>query len=265
MAVVKAVLWPGCVEVGKTLQEEGCKLFAVTTVAEALILREQGITGEILVLGPSAKEDWEAAILQDIQLSVAQGEWVPALDHFAQEAGREAFIHLKLETGMGRTGFTGDKLRDLSEALKNASSITVMGAFTHLARGAQRDRRYTENQHVRFITAIISWKNWCTYSAETYCNSAQPWISRNIIMICKMELFWRHFPSPAFEGMLDLKDPWTAKAKITHLQKVPKGTNVGYQSLYKSKTTTNLAVVPVGYADGLNRAQICSPGNRGSG
>ena len=76
MAVVKGDAYGlGAVEVSKTLQEEGCKAFAVTTVAEALTLREHGITETILVLGPSGPQDWLEAVTHRIQLTVSQLSW----------------------------------------------------------------------------------------------------------------------------------------------------------------------------------------------
>ena len=60
-----------------------------------------------------------------------------------------------------------------------------------------------------------------------------------------------HYPGQGFSGKLKLRDPWVAKSRIVHLRKVPKGTDVGYQSIYRTKAETQLAVIPVGYADGF--------------
>ncbi len=126
MAVVKADAYGlGAVEVARALQEEGCGSFAVTTIDEALILRQNGITGRILVLGPSDQRDWRTAVDADIELTVSQTEWISFLDEIASDAGKKAAIHLKLETGMGRTGFTAQQLQPLAELVKQSSHIKV--------------------------------------------------------------------------------------------------------------------------------------------
>ncbi|RNC28905.1 MAG: Alanine racemase 1 [Candidatus Dichloromethanomonas elyunquensis] len=255
MAVVKADAYGlGAVEVARVLQEEGCTSFAVTAVDEALILRSQGITGEVLVLGPTSEEDWKAALGENIQLTVAQVEWLHAIDDIAAAMGKKAVVHLKLETGMGRTGFTEDKLAALSCVLRETEYIEVAGAYTHLARGAQRDTSYTRGQHEKFMRLLKKFEeSGVTIPAKHICNSAAfldfPEYHYDYVRVGT--LLGGHYPSSIFDRKLDLKDPWKVKARITHLQKVPKGTYVGYQSLYKSKTDTMLAVVPAGYAHGF--------------
>lgn len=255
MAVVKADAYGlGAVEVAKTLQEEGCNDFAVTTVSEALILRQQGITGRILVLGPSSAEDWAEALAEGIELTVSQLSWIPVLDQLAIQSDLKAVIHLKLETGMGRTGFSEEELAGLTEALLAASQIEVAGAYTHFARGAQRDDRYTRIQYEKYRTAISKLEEMgVTIPLKHICNSAAflDYPEYHLDMVRVGTLLGGHFPSPAFADKLELKDPWTVKARIIHIQKVSRGTYVGYQSLYKSKTETTLAVIAAGYADGF--------------
>jgi alanine racemase len=255
MAVVKADAYGlGAVEVARALQEAGCNDFAVTTVAEALILRRQGIQGRILVLGPSGAEDWLEAITAGIELTVSQLIWLPALDEIASQLESKVLVQLKLETGMGRTGFTGDKLAQLAEFLGQASNIEIVGAYTHLARGAQRDHTYTRRQYAKYLEALRELEELgVTVPLKHICNSAAflDYPEYHLDMVRIGTLLGGHFPSPAFEGKLELKDPWAVKTRILHLQKVSKGTYVGYQGLYKSKRETSLAVIPVGYADGF--------------
>ncbi len=255
MAVVKADAYGlGAVEVAKALQEEGCNDFAVTTVSEAAILCRQGITGRILVLGPSSPEDWAEAVTTGIELTVSQLSWIPALDEIASQLGNKALVQLKLETGMGLTGFTVEKIAELAEVLGQTSNIEIVGAYTHLARGAQRDHSYTRIQYEKYLTYLKELEELgVSIPLKHICNSAAfldyPQYHLNMVRIGT--LLGGHFPSSAFEGKLELKDPWAVKTRILHLQRVPRGTYVGYQGLYKSKRETTLAVVPVGYADGF--------------
>lgn len=255
MAVVKADAYGlGAIEVSKALQEEGCDAFAVTTVTEALALRHEGISGRILVLGPSNPAQWGEAIQEQIELTVSQLTWIPNLEEIAQQTHTKAKIHLKLETGMGRTGFTAEVLNDLAAALQNTTHIEVIGAYTHLARGAQRDHRYTRMQNEKYLKYVsVLEESGIKIPIKHICNSAAylDFPEYHYDMVRVGTLIGGHFPSSDFEGKLQLKDPWLTKAKIVHLQRVSKGTYVGYQSMYKSKVETTLAVVPVGYTDGF--------------
>lgn len=255
MAVVKGDGYGlGAVEVSKALLEEGCQAFAVTTVAEALTLREHGIEEDILVLGPSDSQDWPEAIKEGIQLTVSQLDWILTLEQMAAETDTQVKIQLKVETGMGRTGFSEAVIDDLTKVLHNAPHVVVKGIYTHFARAAQRDHTYTRAQHDKFQSFVRKLEDLGINLPQKHvCNSASfldyPQYHYDIVRIGT--LLGGHFPSINFRGKLDLKDPWRVKARIVHIQRVPKGTPVGYQSIYKSKTDTTLAVVAVGYADGF--------------
>jgi len=255
IAVVKADAYGlGAVEVAKALLEEGCTFFAVTTITEGLTLRQQGITANILVLGPSQVNDWKTAVEADLQLTVSQVESLRELDKISEDIGKKAHIQLKIETGMGRTGFKEESLDLLISSIYEASNLEIIGAYTHFARGAQKDIAYTRNQHHRFWRCVEKLEEaGIDIPVKHLCNSATyldfPEYHYDFVRVGT--LIGGHFPSPAFEGKLNLKDPWVVTTRIAHLQKVPKGTYVGYQSLYKSKTETTLAVIPAGYADGF--------------
>lgn len=262
MAVVKADAYGlGAVEVARALEEAGCEAFAVTRVEEGLILREHGIKGLILVLGPTTKEEWPQAIKAQLQLTLSELSWIKDLDELCsnmeQEPRRKVPIHVKVETGMGRTGFRLSELEELIPVLADAPHLEVVGVYTHFARAAQRDQSYTLKQYEQFseFTARLeeggigpTWKH--------VCNSAafldHPEWHHDFVRIGTLLI--GHYPGQGFDKKLSLKDPWTAKSQIVHLRKVPKGTKVGYQSLYHTKKETQLAVIPVGYADGFGVA-----------
>ncbi|MDP4128441.1 MAG: alanine racemase [Bacillota bacterium] len=262
MAVVKADAYGlGAIEVARALEEEGCEAFAVTRVEEGLFLREHGIEGIILVLGPTMKEEWLQAIEAQLQLSLSEISSISELNDICSNMGQElqqnVKVHIKVETGMGRTGFRISELGELINALRNAPNVEVSGVYTHFARAAQRDQSYTLGQYERFKAFTDQLEEGGIYPTWKHvCNSAafldHPEWHHDFVRIGTLLI--GHYPGQAFSGRLGLKDPWTAKSQIVHLRKVPKGTNVGYQSLYHTKKETKLAVIPVGYADGFGVA-----------
>ncbi|SPF56010.1 Alanine racemase [Candidatus Desulfosporosinus infrequens] len=268
MAVVKADAYGlGAIEVARALERAGCEAFAVTRVEEGLILREQGIRGLILVLGPTSKEEWPKAISAELQLTISSLSSITELDEIYSEMAlnpelnpeiqRQVLVHLKLETGMGRTGFQHTEMEALAIALANASHVQVAGIYTHFARAAQRDRRYSLGQYERFLflTARLEELGICP-TWKHVCNSAAfldyPQWHHDFVRIGTLLI--GHYPGQGFGQKLTLRDPWVAKSRIVHLRTVPKGTDVGYQSIYRTKTLTQLAVLPVGYADGFGLA-----------
>jgi len=258
MAVVKADAYGlGAIQVALALEQVGCEAFAVTKVEEGLILRKHGIRGIILVLGPSTQEEWPEAIGSELQLTVSEISSIAALNRVCSDLHKEVSVQLKLETGMGRTGFRLSELEELAMSLANAPQLRVMGVYTHFARAAQRDKRYTLEQYeqFKFLTSRLEelgidpmWKHVCNSAAFLdYPKWHHDFVRIGTLLI-------GHYPGPGFSRKLNLRDPWIAISQIVHLRKVPKGTYVGYQSIYRTKSVTQLAVIPVGYADGFGLA-----------
>lgn len=258
MAVVKADAYGlGAVQVAVALEREGCEAFAVTKVEEGLILREHGVKGIILVLGPSTAEEWPQALRNRLHLTLAELSALTELNEVCDDLQQEVSVHIKLETGMGRTGFRPGELEVLAHRLAASPWLKIAGVYTHFARAAQRDKTYTLAQYEKFsrYTAQLEelgiqplWKHVCNSAAFLdYPEWHHDFVRIGTLLI-------GHYPGPGFAGKLTLKDPWLAKSKVVHLRKVPKGTFVGYQSIYRTKDETQLAVIPVGYADGLGIA-----------
>ncbi|KUO77418.1 MAG: alanine racemase [Desulfosporosinus sp. BRH_c37] len=267
MAVVKADAYGlGAVEVARSLARAGCEAFAVTRVEEGLILREHGIVGLILVLGPTTEEEWPRAIAAQLQLTLSELSSIAELNKVCSVMGSEQStlvqVHLKVETGMGRTGFRFSELEALSHVLDQSPHLQVTGVYTHFARAARKDRAYTLDQYQRFtsFTARLgelginpTWKHVCNSAAFLdYSEWHHDFVRIGTLLI-------GHYPGQGFKGKLKLSDPWIAKSRIVHLRKVPKGTYVGYQSIYRTKAETQLAVIPVGYADGFGTGPHFTP------
>lgn len=259
MAVIKADAYGlGAVEVAHALARVGCEAFAVTRVEEGLILREHGIEGIILVLGPTTREEWPKAIAARLQLTISDLSSISELNEIcadmAAESPTQVQVHLKVETGMGRTGFQFSELEELALLLKKAPHLQAAGIYTHFARAARRDRAYTLKQYERFTSFTVrlhelgihpTWKHVCNSAAFLdYPEWHHDFVRIGTLLI-------GHYPGQGFGEKIKLSDPWVAKSRIVHLRKVPKGTYVGYHSIYRTKAETQLAVIPVGYADGF--------------
>jgi alanine racemase len=263
MAVVKADAYGlGAAEVAYALQEAGCAAFAVTSVAEGLGLRGAGIKGVILVLGPSVSAQWPEAIQAALHLTVATPEMIEGIEQAARDILCEVSVHLKLETGMGRTGLWPEELARAARLLTEARWVKAAGVYTHFARAAQRDDRYTRRQYEIFERGVEqlaalgvtpSWRHVCNSAALlSYPQWHHDFVRSGTLLI-------GHYPHPALRGKISLRDPWQAKSTVQYLRQAPRGAYVGYQSLYKTRTDTELAVIPAGYADGFGVAPHLTP------
>jgi len=269
MAVVKADAYGlGAVEVTRALERAGCEAFAVTRVEEGLILREHGIEGLILVLGPTTKEEWPQAIAAQLQLTISELSSIVELNETCLDMESKSEqpmlvqVHLKVETGMGRTGFRSSELEALTLVLEKAPHLQLAGVYTHFARAAHKDKDYTLGQYERFTSFTARLEELGIHPTWIHvCNSAAfldyPEWHHDFVRIGTLLI--GHYPGQGFSDKLKLSDPWVARSRIVHLRKVPKGTYVGYQSIYRTKAETQLAVIPVGYADGFGIAPHFTP------
>ncbi|MHB1653192.1 MAG: alanine racemase [Desulfitobacteriaceae bacterium] len=255
MAVVKADGYGlGAVEMARALEAAGCEAFAVTHVEEGLILRRQGIKGLILVLGPSAPEDWAGALRASLQLTLADYRRLVELERVALELGLVAQVHLKLETGMGRTGFVRADLDRVAAFLREAPHIEAVGIYTHFARAGQRDHVYNRAQYEKFAVGLACLEALGVCPRWKHIGNSAVFLDHpewHFDFVRVGTLLIGHLPGPGFVGRLNLRDPWSAKCQVMALRKVPAGTYVGYQSIYRVKRETQLAVIPIGYADGF--------------
>jgi len=264
MAVVKADGYGlGAEAVARSLARAGCDAFAVTTVEQGLHLRRAGLEGLILVLGPSGEESWPAAQAAGLALSISGSRQLQALEAFEADRQRPPLaLHLEIETGMGRTGFTLAELQVALPTLSTLQHAAVEGVYTHFARAAQNDRAYTAAQYARFREAVACLEGAGLKPAlQHVCNSAaflaHP--DYHLDMVRIGTLLVGHVPAPRFAGYLRLADPWTAKARVLSLKRVPAGTRVGYQSTYRTRNSTQLAVIGLGYADGFMAGPRLTP------
>ena len=258
LGVVKADAYGhGAGPVARRLEALGCGYLAVATPVEAARLREESVTLPILILGPSP-----AACAPDLaELDVAQAVGSLAEARALSEAlrpGQTLTVHAKLETGMGRTGFPAEGPG--SEALAEAMALPGLdfeGAFTHFAMADVPGDPYTAEQYARFRAAVgraeaASGKKFrivhCANSgavihtpAEYAEDMARPGIA-----------LYGLFPDKETEGV-DLRPVMALKSRVAAVTFHKAGDTIGYGRTYVCPRDMRVAVLPLGYGDGLHR------------
>lgn len=265
LGVVKADAYGhGYLEVARTLLENGADALAVACLDEAVQLRRCKIQSPILILGHSSFDEAETLVLNDVIPACFDFEHAKAISEAAVKLKRNAKLHIKLDTGMGRVGyrFTDNKLENektIAEILKIAAldNIIVDGIFTHFSVADDNDDEYTNLQFERFLTACEELKKrGLDIKTRHCCNSAAliRFPNMHLDMVRPGIILYGASPSEVVDAsFLNLKPAMTFKAKITNLKTVEKGASISYGRKFTAENDTKIATIPVGYADGYSR------------
>ena len=263
VGVVKADAYGhGAVPVSRHLQSLGADCFAVSSLDEAIQLRRGGIEQPILVLGYTPAEYAIELTLLNIQQEVHSLEYAEQLNK-ALPRGQVLQIHLKLDTGMSRLGFQAyDRPETIEELVKIASleHLHIAGCLQHFAvadSADEADKAFTREQHRLFTDLIGQLRERGVDPGICHCaNSAamleQPQYAMD--MIRPGILTYGHLPSADCAGKIDLKPVLSWRTTIGQIREMDEDLAVSYGRTWKTSRKSRIAVLAVGYGDGLSRA-----------
>ena len=256
IAVVKANGYGfGIVEYSQFLIDNGIDFLAVSTVEEALKIRQAGITekeAKILMLSSTAvKEDVKTLIENNIILTIGSKEAVDVVDEVGQELEKKIKVHLKIDTGFGRYGFVYTNREEMIKTIKEMKNIKIEGTYTHFSN-SYYDDQYTQTQFKRFIDCIEVLKmNEIETGMLHVCNTSAfikfPQMHLNAVRI-----------GSAFTGRISFKNNMGLrkigylKSNVSEIKELPEKFNIGYSNTYTTKKKTKVAIIPCGYMDGVN-------------
>ena len=254
----------GATECAKVLKYNGVDNFAVATLEEGINLREDGIDGNIVILGLTPKECVDTVIEYDLIPGVMHYDYVKALSDEVMAQGAEpARVLFGLDTGMGRVGFRvfTDEERDYAveqyKKFAELPGINIAGVITHFSTADEEQREYTEMQ-ISNYKAFFDKLNAAGFNPKKICaNSASIMVYPEIHFdACRPGIIlYGLAPSGYLKGkVLDLKPVMTVNAEIVNLKTVPAGTSVSYGRKFTStEKETKIATIGLGYADGYSR------------
>lgn len=267
LGVVKADAYGhGAPEVGRALEETGIDMLGVTTVDEGRKLREAGIAAPILVFGPFLPEDIDSIIGQDLTVTLASKEQFDWLKQVVAKLGTESQaavrLHLKVETGFGRTGLWPSQVLDYAQAVLSTPGLLLEGVYSHLATAMWRNKGYALEQFKIFQKVLTELeqagiKDILKHISNSAASLELPQMRLDMVRIGT--LLYGQYPSPLAEGSLDLQDPWAFKARVIYLRDLPAGHSIGYGRTFKTSRPTRVAVLPIGFADGFQVEPVFKP------
>lgn len=264
LAPVKADAYGhGAIPVARKMEALGADYLAVASLDEGIELRRAGMKAPILILGHTDPV-WAGELLEhDLTQGVFDEETARALSRAAVREGRTLTVHMKADTGMSRLGLLCDE-RGLEAAAETMARMYALpglrweGIFTHFSH-ADGSEEYTMLQFTRFLDLLtvlegkgITFKiRHCAASAAvlnypcTYLDMVRPGIA-----------FYGHYPDPSCQGLdgSGLTPLMTLKARVASVKSLPAGTAVSYGRTRVLERESRLAVLTIGYGDGLPRA-----------
>ena len=266
-AVVKADAYGhGATECARALEEEGARWLGVTSLDEAIPLRDAGIRTRILLMTGF----WRGEEEEIIRLQLTPTVWEPGQVELLEKAAAglglpKHAVHLKVDTGMGRLGVALEDLQQVCSALKSSPHLLLEGLSTHLASSEVLDAPSVDDQLRKFDEARLLLRREGFDPPLIHTANTGAVISRreswNTMVRPGIALYGYHLP---FERAgrevsgsklrLAVKPVLTWKTRILSLREVRANQALGYGGTYVTKAPARIAVLPVGYADGLNRA-----------
>ena len=260
MAVVKANAYGhDSIIISKKLQEIGINDFAVATLPEAIKLRENNITGNILILGYTEPEELQKVIDNNIMQTIVDNDYAKSV--LKANLQGKLKCHVKINTGMNRIGEFYDDFTALSEIYQNPA-LQIEGTFTHLCVSDSdkiEDINFTKEQINRFDKAIEFIKNQglnpgklhtqASYGTINYTNCKYDYVRMGILMYginASYDCYNKY--------NVDFKPVMAVKSKVTSIKYINPEETVSYGRTFKADNKIKIASVGIGYADGVPRA-----------
>ncbi len=265
-AIVKADAYGhGAVECARALEQEGARWFGVTSLDEAIPLREAGIRGRILLMTGFWRGEEEEIVRLGLTPTVWETGQIELFERAAKSVGvAKQPIHLKVDTGMGRLGAAPEELPRVCAVLKSSPHLALEGLSTHLASSEVLDEPSVAAQlqvfdEARELLRREGFNPPLVHAANTSAVISRP-ESWNTMVRPGIALYGYHLPferagrEVSGSGLrLAVKPVLTWKTRILSLRDMPANQALGYGGIYVTKAPARIAVLPVGYADGLNR------------
>lgn len=259
MAVVKADAYGhGAVQAGRAALAAGAAELGVATIDEAVALRDGGITGPVLAWLHPPGTDFAPALTADIQVAVSSARQVAELLDAVDRTGRTAEVTIKVDTGLNRNGVSladfPAVLTELQRAVA-ADAIRLRGIMSHLANGDVPDDPLNDLQAQRFTEVIAEARRRGIEFEVAHLSNSPSAMTRPDLgfdMVRPGVAVYGLSPIPD-RGDMGLRPAMTLKCAVTMVKPVKAGDGVSYGHTWIAERDTNLALLPIGYADGLYR------------
>ncbi len=255
IAVVKANAYGhGAVRSAMAFQAAGATMLACADVEEGVVLRQGGVTAPILVFGALGVSDLDGIFSHRLTPTVSTPSAALALERAAAARGVRLHCHLKVDTGMHRLGFRDDNLAKTVPPIAASPHLAVDAVYTHFGTADCADHSLFAEQRARFARVRdqlrrlgVGARHWHAANSAAYLRDESVWFD----FVRPGLALYGVLPAP-LESSLPLTPALRLVSRVVAVKGVRSGESVGYGARYVASSPRRIAVVPAGYADGLD-------------
>ena len=255
IAVVKANAYGhGAPQVAKALENAGADLLACADIEEASVLRAAGVKAEILVFGALSVSDLDGIFDCDLTPTISTPGAARAVQNAAVRYKRRVRYHLKIDTGMNRLGFRFDNLKRSIPELLASPNLELDAVYTHFATADDPDSPHFAEQRLRFEQVLKDvdalggrpkYRHACNSAA--FLRDSRVWYDR-----VRPGLLLYGIVPPPLASTLPLKPVMSLHSKVVAVKGMRPGEIAGYGARFTAEGPTTIAIIPAGYADGID-------------
>src|SRR5699024_4265514 len=254
MIVVKADAYGhGALPVARAAVEAGASWLGTCSLAEALALRRAGITVRLLSWLDTPEVDFAPAVVADVDVGVSSLAELERVRQAAELVGASARVHLKIDTGLWRNGCPAEQWPELVAAAAATSDVEVVGVWSHLACADEPGDPSIDMQAERFETAYQQAVQAGLSPIRHLANSAATLTRPDLHLDLVRAGVAAYGLNPVVTGD-DLRPAMTVRSQVVLTKRIPKGESVSYGHAWTADAERTLALVPMGYADGVPRS-----------
>jgi len=273
MGIVKADAYGhGAAQVTATLEEEGIREFGVANIHEAVELKQSHRMqpeSRILAFASPLAGHIEHYLEHEVEMTVCDHETVRAAEAKAAATGRRLRVQAKIDTGMGRLGVTPEEAAALLELIDRCPNLDLVGIYTHFAEG-HKPNGFTARQLEQFIDVTSGYEQRTGRTVHKHAANSGAIVSTpdaRLDMVRPGILLYGCHPVDAEPTNVPVKPVMQFRCKVMFVKKVTAGTSISYSRTWSAPTSTNIATLSAGYADGVhrtlsNKATVSIGGNR---
>ena len=248
----------GALAVARAALEAGAGFLGLSTLQEAITLRDQGVQARLLLLGDRQENELPWCVAHDLTCCVSEPISVMQLSTVAARANKRFPVHLKINTGMNRYGVRWTEAASLAQLIESTNSLYLEGVLSHFAQSDEADKGFATLQLSRFEEAL---RNIAALGIKVklkhLCNSGGfldlPQAHFDMVRIGILPL--GVYPSSVCRRIPGIEPVMTVKARIAAVQNLLAGDSVGYGMRYTATGPRRIAVLPLGYGDGFPRVR----------
>jgi alanine racemase len=260
MTVVKADAYGhGAVTVAQTALRHGASWLGVATIPEGIELREAGIQAPILLLGATNTSEQVQAVAQwRLQPTLCTPKQALIFSETLANlpAAMPLPVHLKIDTGMSRLGMPWLQAAEFAQLAARLPGLHIASVYSHLATADDPDPTIMQQQHDRFQQAVTQLRGLgitppCLHLSNSAATLVDATLHYDLVRVGLAT--YGLYPAPHLRNAIDLKPVMQVKARVTQVKSIQPGTGVSYGHQYVADREMLMAVVGIGYADGIPR------------